>query len=340
MPIFRLTILVFVFLLSFTAKASVLSRGDIKIYQDIFKAHEQGQYQKAKTLEKKLSNNNLKGYILYDKYFSPKYRTSATEVNSFLKRYKHLPIATDVYALGKRKKFKINTKAPKDPVFGSQANTCSYVRRDEPINLLSRQKFSYLSGQKKKRAKEISKRLKRLIERNRLQIALNILNQKETQSLFRQKDKDIVLTAIAFSYFLLNNDEKALTYANKAISKSGDELPLAHWTKGLASWRMKDYKMAASSFEQAATHAEGYPLLRGSASFWAARAHLKTGNFKKVGDFLELASDQPRTFYGLLALHMLGDNLENILDEETHPEITEKTSFSHPVHSTSARSVS
>ena len=319
--VFRLTLLAFVFSLSFSAKASILSKTDVQLYQDIFEAHEQGQYSKAKTLESKLSNDALKGYILYDKYFSPRYRTSSTEVNSFLQRYRHLPIATDVYALGKRKKFKISSKAPKDPVYGSQANTCSYIRRDEPINLITRQKFKYLSGQKQKRAKAISKQLKRLIERNRLKLAIELLNKKETQTLFRQKDKDIVLTAVAFSYFLINNDIEAIKYADKAITHSSKELPLAHWTKGLASWRTKDFKTAATSFETAATHADGYPLLRGSAGFWAARAYLKIGDFKKVGDFLELASDQPRTFYGLLALHMLGDNLENILDEETHPEL-------------------
>ena len=329
-PVLKLIVLAFVFTLSFSSKASILSKSDIQLYKDIFQAHEQGKYSKAKSLEEKLSNDTLKGYILYDKYFSSKYRTSSSEVNSFLKRYRHLPIATDVYALGKRKKFKISSKAPKDPVFGSQANTCSYIRRDEPINLITRQKFKYLSGQKQKRAKALSKQLKRLIERNRLKMALELLNKKETQNLFRQKDKDIVLTAIAFSYFLLNNDTNALKYADQAIKHSGDELPLAHWTKGLASWRTKDFKTAATSFEKAATHADGYPLLKGSAGFWAARAYLKIGNFKKVGDFLELASDQPRTFYGLLALHMLGDNLENILDEETHPEIKDKTTFTHP----------
>ncbi len=310
--------------------ASNLSKNDIQTYKQIFDAHQKGQYSQAKKLQTKLSDKSLKGYILHDKYFSPRYKTSAQEVNSFLKTYKHLPIATDVYALGKKKGFKISTQPPKDKVYGSSASTCSYVRRDEPINLISRQKFSYLNSDQKKQAKAISKRLKSLIEQKKLKLAIALLEERKTQKLFNQKDTDIVYTAIAFSYFLDDNDEAALKYAKKAINGSGDTLPLAHWTAGLSSWRSKEYKDAAHFFAQAATHDEGYPLLKGSAGFWAARAYLKLGEFKKVGDFLELAAQQPRTFYGLLALYMLGDNLENILDEESHPQTGKKATFSHP----------
>ena len=310
--------------------ASSLSKADTKTYKEIFNAHQRGQYTKAKSLETKLSDKLLKGYILHDKYFSPRYKTSAQEINSFLKKYKHLPIAPDIYALGKKKGFKISATQPKDKVYGSYASTCSYVRRDEPINLVIRQKFSYLSDNQKKEAKNLSKKLKSLIEQKKLKAAIQLLEDKKTQKLFNQTDTDIVYTAIAFSYFLDSNDEQALKYAQKAISGSADSLPLAHWTAGLSSWRQENFKKAATYFANAALHDEGYPLLKGSAGFWAARAYLKLGEFEKVGDFLELAAQQPRTFYGLLALFMLGDNLENILDEETHPQKETKSSFSHP----------
>ncbi len=310
--------------------ATVLSQKDVKIYKQIFIAHQKGQYTKAKTLENSLSNKLLSGYILFDKYFSPRYKTSSSEINSFLRKYRHLPVSSDIYALGKKKNFKIKAKAPKDPVYGSSANACSFVKRDEPINLIARQKFSYLSGNKKKEALKISKRLKSLIEKDRLTHALTLLNEKNTKNLFKQRDIDIVLSAIGFSFFLNGNDEQALNLSKKAIFGSGDELPLAHWTAGLASWRQQNYKNAARFFESAALHDEGYPLLKSSASFWAARAYLKEGDFKKIGDFLELAAEQPRTFYGLLALYMIGNNLEDILDEETHQPTTRTAKFSHP----------
>ncbi|MBQ8251543.1 MAG: lytic transglycosylase domain-containing protein [Alphaproteobacteria bacterium] len=324
-----LTILLIVFI-NFTAHASVLNKTDVKLYKEIFQAHQKGHYITAQSLEKKLSNKLLKGYILFDKYFSSKYKTSKQEINSFIKTYSHLPIANDVYALGKKKNFRLSSKSPKDPVYGSKAGSCSYVRRDEPINLVSRQKFSYLSPSKRNEAKKLSKNLKKLIEQKRLTKALELLESKKVSSLFNQTDIDIVYTAIAFSYFLDGNDDKSLKYAKKAINTSGDSLPLAHWTAALSSWRTKDYKNAAHYFSTAAEHDEGYPLLKSSAGFWAARAYLKMGEFQKVGNYLELASGQPRTFYGLLALYMMGDHLENILDEESHPEIVTKTSFSHP----------
>ena len=326
---YSLAIFAIVFI-QFSAHASVLNKTDVKLYKEIFQAHQKGHYVTAKSLEKKLSNNLLKGYILYDKYFSPRYKTTKQDITSFISTYNHLPIANDVYVLGKKKNFRLSSASPKDPVYGSKAGSCSYVRRDEPINLLARQKFSYLTPAKKNEAKKLSTRLKKLIEQKRLTKALELLESKEISKLFNQKDIDIVYTAIAFSYFLDGNDDKALKYAKKAIDDSGDTLPLAHWTAALSSWRTKDYKNAAGYFATAADHDEGYPLLKSSAGFWAARAYLKMGEFQKVGNYLELASGQPRTFYGLLALYMMGDHLENILDEESHPEIVTKASFSHP----------
>ena len=164
--------------------ATVLSQKDVKIYKQIFEAHKRGQYQKAKNLENTLSNKLLSGYILFDKYFSARYKTSSLEINNFLKKYRHLPISSDVYALGKKKNFKIKTNAPKDPVYGSSANACSFIKRDEPINLIARQNFNYLSKDKKEKAKKISNNLKNLIEKNKLTTALELLNNPSTQKTF------------------------------------------------------------------------------------------------------------------------------------------------------------
>ncbi|MEK9724974.1 MAG: lytic transglycosylase domain-containing protein, partial [Rhodospirillaceae bacterium] len=43
-----------------------------------------------------------------------------------------------------------------------------------------------------------------------------------------------------------------------------------------------------------------------AAAFWAARANLVIRQPSRVAPFLEAAAARPRTFYGLLALHMLG----------------------------------
>jgi hypothetical protein len=51
--VLKLTVLAFVLTLSFSSKASILSKTDIQLYKDIFQAHEQGKYSKAKSLEEK-----------------------------------------------------------------------------------------------------------------------------------------------------------------------------------------------------------------------------------------------------------------------------------------------
>lgn len=308
---------------------AVLNRSDVSLYKQIFKAHQKGHYITAKSLEKKLSNKILSPYILYDKFFSVKYKTSSREINSFLKKYSYLPIAIDIYELGKRKKIKLKHSKPKDIVFGSRSKACSYVKRDEPINLVLKRSFSHLNAQQKKEALAINKKIYRFIQKGNLNQALHLVEQKRTQKLFKSEDISIAYTAISFSYFLKTDDKKAIYYAKKAIDFN-DDIPQPYWTIGLSLWRQGNFDEAAEYFSQVAHHDKSYSILKGAAAFWAARTYLKLGEFNNVTEYLELASNEPRTFYGILALYILGKDIESVLDKTptNHDDISVK--FSHP----------
>ena len=43
-------------------------------------------------------------------------------------------------------------------------------------------------------------------------------------------------------------NELAIQFANEALENSFIHVPYVNWTAGLASWRLKDYKIAAKFF--------------------------------------------------------------------------------------------
>ena len=112
---------------------------------------------------------------------------------------------------------------------------------------------------------------------------------------------------VAWSYYIVGDDEAARKLAAKAQGGSGNWAALADWTQGLASWRQKDYATAASAFATAATRFDDNDM-RAAANFWAGRAFMANGEPQKVDLHMKAAARDPETFYGLLALNRLGIN--------------------------------
>lgn len=307
----------------------VLSAPDIKTYKQIFEAHKKGQFKTADDLTKKLKNKSLMGYVLYDKYFSPKYKTKPSEITSWLNKYSDLPVASDIYALGKQKKATLPKSKPKD-IFGGKSSACTYVLRSEPIDLISNRLFSRYSGEKQKQARTLMNKIARHIRSGNTKNARDLIESKEADKLFNQEELDSAKTALAFSYFLDGEDEKALSVAQDALKTCKNTVPLAAWTAGLVSWRMGNTKEAAEYFEIVADGEKTYPLLRASSAFWAARAHLALGNYDQVGDYLELSSEYPRTFYGFLSMRLLSQDLAHMWESPTSTEDEVTINFSHP----------
>lgn len=99
---------------------------------------------------------------------------------------------------------------------------------------------------------------------------------------------------------------------DRAASSTGDSRPRPvfssaneAWQSGLAAWRRSDYGAAAVRFEAVATHPRASSWTLAGGAFWAARAHLFNHDPAKVSHWLEVAADQPDTFYGLLARRIL-----------------------------------
>ena len=307
----------------------ILSDADVKTYKQIFQAQKQGDFKKAKLLTTKISNHLLDGYVLYDRYFSPAYRTKKEEITSWFNRYADLAVAPDMYELGKQKKATLPSQKPKG-IFGSKAGTCSAVFRPEPIDLIRGKSFSYLNAKKATQASKIMNKIYKNLKLGNTKTVRRLLEAKETAKLFSKLDYDQARTALAFSYFIDGENKLAMDLIRPAIDRSGDSIPQAYWVAGLVSWKQQNFEDAADFFEQAAKHKKGYPLLEGAASVWAARAYLKMGAFNKVRPALERAAQYQRLFYGIVAMRMLAKDLGHIWDEPAKPDDDVSADFSHP----------
>ncbi len=322
---------VMICVVSTEATSSVqLKKTDVQILKNVFSLHRQGQYKKASEQAKKIQNPVLNGYVLFHKYMSARYNTKKSEIEQWLKKYGDLAVAPELYALAKRKNMSLKTPKPKDVLYGGQSKACSYIRRDEPIDLIRKRTFSELSGEKQKKARQSFKKLRQYIVKGETLNAKKLIESRDFQSLHQDKDMALAHTVLAFSYFLDGQFGLSLSQAEKAIGRDALSTPLAYWTAGLASWQLENYRKAAQYFSQTVSHADIYPLLRSSSAFWAARSFLKTGSYDKVGDLLDIASQQPDTLYGMLAMHMLGMPISSIWNRHLIIQKQKSIRFSHP----------
>ena len=309
------------------SSTKVLKKADVQTYKDIFTFQKKNQIQSAKQSEHKLNNKLLLGYVLFDRYFSNKYKTSQQEIIQWMDKYSDLPVAVDVYALGRQKNIK-DLKRPRG-LFGSNTKACSSPARREPIDLIANLSFDYLSDKDKKETTKKMREFIRSLNKGNLEKAENLLQNSLTKTL-KQIDLDKARTALAFSYILSGDDQKALTWAQKALGYYFTDIPLALWVAGLANWRQGQFDKAAHYFADLADMNEANTPLRTRAAYWAARAFLGIGNYKKVVTYLKQASQTPRNFYGMLATRALGEDLNYVWDTPSAPTDEVDAHFSHP----------
>lgn len=110
---------------------------------------------------------------------------------------------------------------------------------------------------------------------------------------------------VARTLFGQGRDRDALALAEAADRQARGAVPLAPWIGGLAAWRLGRPELARTWFEATWRASDASSARRAAAAFWAARATLVTRGTR--GPWLHRAAREPRTFYGLLARHMLGE---------------------------------
>ena len=281
----------------------LLSNADVMNYQRIFELQEDCKWKKANKHILLIDNKILMGHILSQRYLHPRcYRSQFLELTHWLKRYNDHPQAKKIYRLAIKRMTK-GYKSPNKPIkpIGIEKEDLSSLNKN--ISYKSKKKLS--KNQRIEKQKLINA-IKSRVNRGWPTGAVQLLNQRDVSILLDQVEIDQQKELIAKGYFLANKNELSIQYSAEALVKSALQVPYAGWTAGLAAWRLEKYKLAAKFFSNFSISLKYDVWHQASGSFWAARAYAKLNQYNNINFWLNRASKNPSSFYGLLASDILG----------------------------------
>jgi len=281
---------------------NILSKNDVENYRQAYVFQEQCKWKSANKHILKISDKILMGHILAQRYLHPKcYRSKYLELYYWLKKYNDHPQAKRVYRLAIKRMPK-GYKSPTKPIKPSGIIGDKIVSK-KSTNYKSSKKLS--KNQRYEKQKLINT-VKSRVNRGWPTGAVKILQQRDVNLLLDQVELDQQKELISKGYFLANKNDLAIKYASEALVNSSMQVPYAAWTAGLASWRLEEYQKAADFFSLFSISLKNDTWHQTSGSFWAARSYAKLGQYDNINFWLQRASQNPNSFYGMLALEILG----------------------------------
>ncbi len=282
--------------------SKILSEEDVHNYQQAYLFQEQCKWKSANRYILKIQNKTLLGHIYAQKFLHPNcYTSKYLELYYWLKKYNDHPQAKRIYKLAIRR-MPPGYKSPTKPVLplGIESETVNVVKKNK---YKSSNKLS--SGQRAEKKKLING-IKSRVNRGWPTGALELLSQRDVNLLLDQVEIDQQKELIAKGYFLADKNKLAIKYASEALVNSAQYVPYAAWTAGLCSWRLEKYEDAANYFSLFSISLKDDAWHQTSGSFWTARSYAKLGRYDDINFWLKRASNNPNSFYGMLALEILG----------------------------------
>jgi peptidoglycan lytic transglycosylase len=275
-------------------QVTILSPDDVKTYSAIFAAQKAGQIGKADSLIGTLTDKSLVGYVLEDRYLGPSYHTRFAELKSWLENYGDLAGADRIYKLAlKRAPSKNSVPAPVRPHWRGAAGD---GKEFEDMALKSRA------------ADRTETQLRKLERQDKPEAAEAAWRKLSPRPGLSQADIDRIGAYVATAYLAETKDQQALSLAERMIARGGVSAQEAHWTAGLAAYGLGKFELAANHFEGVLSGAIA-PRTYSAAAFWAARSWMRTAQPERVLTLYERAAAEPDTFYGLLAIRVLGKDM-------------------------------
>ena len=281
---------------------NILSQEDISNYRFAYNFQESCKWKSANKHILKISDKTLMGHILAQRYLHPTcYRSKYLELYYWLKKYNDHPQAKRIYRLA-IKRMPQGYKSPNKPIKPNG------IVGDKITNKKS---TTYKSSKKLSKNQRLEKQklinaVKSRVNRGWPTGAVKILQQWDVNNLLDQVELDQQKELIAKGYFLANKNDLAIKYASEALVNSSMQVPYAAWTAGLASWRLEEYQQSADFFSLFSISLKDDTWHQTSGSFWAARSYAKLGQYDNINFWLKRASQNPNSFYGMLALEILG----------------------------------
>jgi len=290
---------------------TVLSESDARLYREIFRLQENGEWKAADKRIEQLSDRLLMGHVLYQRYMHPRaYRSSYEELKDWMQNYADHPEAERIYKLAVKRR-PANWKWPRKPAVPSVriSWTKPAPLQAEPVSAAPnppvRRRYS-------KDLRYAERRIARWLRMGAPTKALEYLETKGVSRHFDSISYDEALSDIARAYYHADKNEKSLELALSAASRSGEWVPDAHWWAGLVAWRMHRFDVAAEQFAALSRSRTASDWLVSGGAYWAARAYLVDRQPDKVVPMLKLAAKHPMTFYGVLSQEALA--LEHAMD--------------------------
>lgn len=281
-----------------------VSNGDIKKYKHIFRAIEKGDFEAADEKIAQLGNQVLLGSVLAEKYLHAKYKSSLKELEDWLEKYGDYPQAERIYKLAVRKGAK-DLKTPS-----------ATREKDEDFKNIPLKYLERLTPADRRFLVNQAKVFKTKLRASKTLAARNILENKRFQKLAPKVYWDNLAASLAMKYLVENYDKQALEWGRKGSKRHNSGT--ATWVAGLASWRMKNYKAAASYFARLGSSKNSDSWLKAAGAFWSSRAYEKLGNHLKAQEMLKLAAKHKYTFYGILAMYQLGEKFDFAFDRDSY----------------------
>ncbi len=279
-----------------------LSDADVDRYTRILDVQEDGDWKAADTLIAQLEDSVLMGYVQFQRYMHPtKYRSRYKELRAWLEKYGNHPEAERIYELAKRRQPKnaLNLKRPTQAYLSGSG----YVVAETKSPRLPHRKLSKSDALA---ARKLARRIRFALRQGATLTAKKLVQTKDFNRLLSNTEQDELTTRLAAGYLVDGETEWSLDWSERAANRSGKSLPLASWTAGLAAWRLGQPKRAARHFETVANHRYVSSWMASAGAFWAARARLANHEPAEHNRWLGQAAEHPRTFYGILARHILG----------------------------------
>jgi soluble lytic murein transglycosylase-like protein len=280
----------------------VLSAEDAALYRKIFALGEQGKWRAVDGLVKQLHDRLLLGHVLAQRYLHPTaYRSRYTELKAWMAAYADLPDAQRIYALALQRKPK-SGPPPRRPVLAKAVSGGDWAPRRATPEIPTKR----LGAGDRKKASALERRIDSRLRNGWTKSAKRLIVSPEAAQLLSRAELDDARARLGHGYFIDGHDQWALEWTAKALDRSARYLPEAHWTAGLANWRLGRFAAAAGHFEAVARRGDVSPWIASAAAFWSARSYLFARRPERVNHWLGVAASHPRTFYGLLAVSILG----------------------------------
>jgi soluble lytic murein transglycosylase-like protein len=287
------------------ATPAVLSAEDVALYKQIMAAERAGDHTRATRLSAKVSDPSLLGYAeaLYFLSATPK-RVTVKPLVAWLQENRELAVADRIYRMAVARSTKkirrhkktitvaVVTNIPAPVGVGKRTGGYEDTELPEPWPSADA-------------ARSVTPGILAAIKDGQPDQALALMQQVAANC--SPTDAAVLAHRIASSYRAESRDADAYRLATSITDSNAlQNVPQLMWDAGFAAYRLGDWANAKLWLEKLAETPNAQNSLRAQGAFWAARAHMQSGDPLKVVTLLNFAAEKEPSFYGLISERMLG----------------------------------